>query len=232
MFFVWFSSPEDELTLISPTKKDRCLILKWSLSPPLSRERCLASTFPSYLPMVSTFCSNSNKWLPDGFSNQSCHKLIRCDLKSWDQSVSRPDAARGVESLHWRVYTTTSQAGFYLASQPNLNFKSTTRKGVSWSQYPIVPILFYFPQHKTNNPGSVPRSLNWKHLSSHNSNISSSSMTQQIHQMEFQMLFYHISNLFNLNIDWWQRFCTCKQSLRWAGQDQVSRRGQTKWPDN
>ena len=88
--------------------------------------------FPILFP--DGFCLNSNKWLPDGFSNQSCHKLIRCDLKSWDQSVSRPDAARGVESLHWRVYTTTSQAGFYLASQPNLNFKSTTRKGVSWSQ--------------------------------------------------------------------------------------------------
>ena len=28
------------------------------------------------------------------------NKLIRCDLKSWDQSVSRPDAARGVESVH------------------------------------------------------------------------------------------------------------------------------------
>ena len=226
MFFVWFSSPEDELTLISPTKKDRCLILKWSLSPPLSRERCLASTFPFCFPMVSTFCLNSNKWLPDGFcwnSNQSCQIDQMRSQKLGPECQQTRCSQGGGECTQ-----PPQKLVFILASQPNLNFKSTTRKGVSWSQYPIVPILFYFPQHKTNNPGSVPRSLNWKHLSSHNSNISSSSMTQQIHQM----LLYHISNLFNLNIDWWQRFCTCKQSLRWAGQDQVSRRGQTTWPDN
>ena len=101
--------------------------------------------FPILFP--DGFCLNSNKWLPDGFSNQSCHKLIRCDLKSWDQSVSRPDAARGVESLHWRVYTTTSQAGFFWHRSLTLISKAQQEKAFLGPSKPLCQ-CFTLPNPK------------------------------------------------------------------------------------